>query len=196
MTILSKELLQSLESSANILLGNLRQCVDLAESSGNTALAAGDKDTAGDNSFLRFALKGFGIIDELEEMLCVIRDVLGNANSVTVGTDLLVSSEKTLSSLVSSRSAVGTMELMAAGAFTKSDACLKLSAVEEGVGAVTNTRRIVIALIIVREGTPLRSSIDNAITEDQTTRAADHVARGKLLDEVGRVLLAVRADHV
>lgn len=50
--IISEELLQGLESSANILLGNLRQSVDFAEGSGNAALATGDEDTSGNDSLL------------------------------------------------------------------------------------------------------------------------------------------------
>jgi hypothetical protein len=145
---------------------------------------------------LRLALESFGVVDELEQVLCVIRDVLGNANGVAMCTNLLVSREKTFCSLISSRSAVGTVELVAAGAFAESDAGLKLSTIEKGICAITNTRRVIIALVVVRKGTPLGSSIDDTITEDKTTGAADHVARCELLDKVWWKLLAVFADHV
>ncbi len=89
-TVLSKELLQSLESSANILLRNLGQCVDLSEGTGNTALAAGDEDATGDNSFLRFALECLCVINELEEMLGSVRDILGDIDGIAMSTDFLV----------------------------------------------------------------------------------------------------------
>jgi hypothetical protein len=90
LAMLRKELFQSLESSADILLGNLRQSVDLTEGSGNTALAAGNEDAARNDSFWRLALECLGIIDEFEEVLCGIGDVLGYVNSITVSADLLV----------------------------------------------------------------------------------------------------------
>lgn len=70
-----------------------------------------------------------------------------------------------------------------------------MRSIEEGVCAITNTRRIIVALVVVGKGTPLRASIDDAITEDQSARTADHIARRELLDKIGRNLLAVLADH-
>jgi hypothetical protein len=50
-------------------------------------------------------------------------------------------------------------------------------------------------LVIVGEGTPLRPSIDNAITKDEAARATDHITRRELLDKVGWELLAILAHE-
>lgn len=89
-TVLSEELLKSLERPADVLLGNLCQGIDLSEGSGNTALAAGNEDTSGNDSFLRLALECLCVIDQLEQVLGDIGDVLWNGNGVTMSTDLLV----------------------------------------------------------------------------------------------------------
>lgn len=57
----------------------------------------------------------------------------------------------------------------------------------------TNTAGIITVLVIVGESTPLRSSVDDAGTNDDTAALADHVARGILLHQVGWNLSAVRA---
>ncbi len=100
-TVLSQELLKSLESSTDIFLRNLRQCIDLAESSGNTTLAAGDEDTAGDDCFLRLALESLCVIDEFEEVLGRVGDLLGNVDGIAVSADFFVCGKKTPCGLVS-----------------------------------------------------------------------------------------------
>jgi hypothetical protein len=149
-TVLSKELLQSLESSTNFLLGNLGQCEDFSEGTGNTTLAAGDEDAAGDDSLLSLTFESLGIINELEEMLGCVGNVLGNVDGVAMSTNLLVCGEKSLGGLVSGRFALSTKEVAAASAaVTEGDGGLKLRTIEKRICAITNTRRIIVALIII-----------------------------------------------
>jgi hypothetical protein len=91
---------------------------------------------------------------------------------------------------------LSTEEVSAAGiAIVVSDGGLKLRAVDERVSTVTNTRRVIIALVVVGEGTPLGTGIDNTISQDQSTGSTDHVTIRELLDKVWRNLLAVLADE-
>jgi hypothetical protein len=71
-----------------------------------------------------------------------------------------------------------------------------LSAIKKGICAFTDTRWIIVALVVVRECTPLGSSVNDTITKDETAGSTDHVTRSKLLNKVGWILLAVWADHV
>jgi hypothetical protein len=80
-------------------------------------------------------------------------------------------------------------------AVAESDGSLKLRTVEKRVCSITNARRIIIALIIVGEGTPLRAGVDDTITEDQSTGAADHVAGRELLNDIRRILSAILAHQ-
>jgi hypothetical protein len=96
--------------------------VNFAEGSGNTALAAGDEDAASINRFWRLALHSLSVIDPLEKVLCGIRRVLGNADSIADCTNLLVSRKESLVSLVNSGSAVSPVKLVATSAFAESNA--------------------------------------------------------------------------
>lgn len=196
LTVVGEELLENFESSTNIFLRDFGQGVDLSEGSGDTALAAGNEDTSGNDCFLRLALESLCVINQFEEVLGCIGDILGDINSVAVGTDLLVGCEETLGSLIVGRLVLGSHEVTTARvAILEGDGGGELRSVEEGVCAIPNTRRIIIALVIVRKGTPLRSSVDDTITKDQSARTANHIARRKLFDEIRWNLLAVLADH-
>lgn len=145
LAILSKELLESLESSTDVLLGNLCQGVYLSEGSGNTALTTGNENTSSDDCFLRLALESLCIIDQLEQVLGSIGDILGNVNGVAVSTDLLVCCEKTLGGLVVGGLVLGAHEVTAASvAILKGDGGSELGTIEEEVRTVTDTRRIIV----------------------------------------------------
>jgi hypothetical protein len=128
-------------------------------------------------------------------VLSGIGDILGDIDSIAVSTDLLVCSKKTFGSLICRGLSLSTEKVSTAGTtVAKSDGSLKLRTVEERICAITNTRRIIIALIVVGEGTPLRTSIDDTITQNQSAGATNHITRRELLDEVGWNLLAVLAN--
>lgn len=129
-------------------------------------------------------------------MLSCVGNVLGDIDGIAVSTNLLVGGEKSLGSLVSGRFALSTEEVAAAStAITEGNGSLKLRTVEKRICAVTHTRWIVVALIIVREGTPFGAGINDTVSKNQTTRATDHITRRELLNEIGRILSAVLADQ-
>jgi hypothetical protein len=47
---------------------------------------------------------------------------------------------------------------------------------EEWICTIPNTGRVVVALIIIGESTPLRSSVDDTITKYETARGTNHIA--------------------
>jgi hypothetical protein len=71
---------------------------------------------------------------------------------------------------------LGTMQLSRAHTLAKADAGLELRTIQERVDGITDTRRIIISLVVVGEGSPLGARINNTITQDETTGTTDHVA--------------------
>lgn len=118
-------------------------------------------------------------------------------DSITVGTDLLVGSEKILGALVMGGLVLGALEITAAsGAVAEGNGSGELRAVEEWVRTISDTGWVVAALVVIRERAPLGACVDNAISENESTVAADHVAGRELLNEVWWKDLAVLADHL
>src|SRR5205085_2346447 len=70
---------------------------------------------------------------------------------------------------------------------------LELRAVEKGIDRITDTTRIVVVLVVVGEGAPLGSGIDDSVAQNEAARGADHVTRRKLLDKVRGKLATVGA---
>jgi hypothetical protein len=124
-------------------------------------------------------------------MLSIIGDALNNSDSITVGADLLICNEQTLVGLIKSGSTMSTMKFVTALNVTVCDLGLELVTIEQRVRAITNTRGVIGISIVVRESTPLRSSVDNTITHNQAARSADDVSRREFLMKVGRPFLAV-----
>lgn len=87
------------------------------------------------------------------------------------------------------------------------------SVLEEGVAHVTDTGWIIVVRVVIGEGTPLRSRVNDFVsnlcefwsvsvqgnaggpTYDKTTGCAHHVAATELLSQVWREFLAVGAHH-
>lgn len=129
-------------------------------------------------------------------MLGGVGNGIGQLPAVTQGANLLVGLQETLVALVVARLILRAVQFLTAHvAVTEGDARVQLGAVEESVGAVTDTARVVAALIVVGKGAPLRRGIDGALLENQAAVAADEITAGVVFAEVGRILLAVAADH-
>ena len=164
-----QELLEHLEGLANVLLGNMSEGVDLAESSGNIGLATCDENASSDDRVLRLPLKVLGVVGHLEDMLGGVLNRLGNIDRIAEMTNLAIGGKKGLSGLVVLGAVLSAVQLSRAHALTETNAGLALRTVQEGVDRVTDTGRVVIALIVVGEGSPLRAGVDNAIAQDEAT---------------------------
>lgn len=139
----------------------------------------------------------FRIIHHLEQVLGYISAGLGDSNSVAVGADLLVCCQKVLGTLVMSRLVLCALKIAAtARTIAKRNGGGQLRSVEERVRAVSDTRWVIVALVIVCESAPLGTCIDNPISKDEAAGAADHVARRKLFDQVWWELFALLANHL
>ena len=177
LAIALQELLEHLEGFADILLGDMSESVDLTESSGNIRLSACYENASSDHRVLGLALEVLGVVGHLEDVLGGILNRLGNIDRIAEVTNFAIGGKKSLGGFIVLGSVLGAVQLSRAHALTKADTGLELRTVQEWVDRVTDTGRIVIALIIVGEGSPLRAGVDNAIAEDEATRATDHVAR-------------------
>lgn len=104
-----EELLKSLKDPSNLCLGDFGQSKYLSKGSRHTQLAAGNEEAASNNCVLRFAFEGFGIVNFLEQMLRITRDIRGNADGVTEGAELLVSSQESFGRLVMSGLVLSSM---------------------------------------------------------------------------------------
>lgn len=71
---------------------------------------------------------------------------------------------------------LGTMQLSRAHTLAKADAGLELRTIQERVDGVTDTRRVIVSLVVVGKGSPFGARINNTVTQNETTRAANHVA--------------------
>lgn len=115
--------------------------------------------------------------------------------SITESSDLLVGNQEGLVGLVGVGLVLGTVQIFAPHAVAKRDARVQLSAIKKSVRAITDTRRIIIALVIVGESTPFGADIDVALGQHQAAACADHVTTGMIFVEIRRVLATIRADH-
>lgn len=110
-------------------------------------------------------------------MLREVGSGLWDMDSIAVGTDLLVGSEKVFGALVMGRLILGALEITTAtGAVAEGNGSGELRAVEERVCAISHTGWIVAALVVIRKRAPLGAGVDNAISENESTVAADHVS--------------------
>ena len=73
--LLSEELLQDLENPSDLGLGDLRHCKDLTEGSRHSHLPARNEQASSYDRFLRFTPEYPSIMDLLEQLLCIVRDV-------------------------------------------------------------------------------------------------------------------------
>lgn len=195
--VAGEELLQCLEGAPNILLGHLRQGVDLAERARHPVLPARNENAPGDDSFLGLAFERLCVVDHLEEVLGRIGARLGQADGVAVRANLLVRRHEVLGALVMRCLVLRALQVATATrAIAKRNRGGELRPVQQRVRAISHTRRVIVALVIVCKRTPLGARVDDAIAQHEAARAADHVARGKLFNQVGRVLLALLADHL
>ena len=128
-------------------------------------MAASDKDASGDERLLGFAFECSRVVDHLEEMLGRIRDRLCYADCIAVGTDLSIGGQKSLVGLGVGGLTLGSGELTALDAVAERDSRLQVRSIQKRIWGFPNTRRIIVALIVVREGTPFRTSIDNPLPE-------------------------------
>ena len=193
----AEEFLQCLESAADLFLRDLGQGEDLTKGTADTALATSNEDASCDNGFLGLPFESLSVIDDLEQVLREVGSSLGDMDSVAVRTDLLVGGQKVLGALVMGRLVLRALEIAtAARRIAKGNGSGELRTVEQRVRAVSDTRGVVAALVVIRERAPLGACVDNAIAKDETTVAADHVAGGELLDQVRWEDLAVLADHL
>lgn len=88
------------------------------------------------------------------------------------------------------------MQFLAAHvAITERDARVELSAVEESVGAITDTARVVAALIVVGKGAPFRTSVDGALLKNETAVTADEITTRVVFAKVWWILATVATDH-
>lgn len=88
-----------------------------------------------------------------------------------------------------------TVKLLAPHGVTKGDASLELTAVQEWIRSVPDTRGVISVLIVIREGTPFGTGIDAPGGNDNAARFAEGIAALKVLDEVRRVFFAVVTDE-
>lgn len=109
------------------------------------------------------ALESFGIIYKLEQGLGRVRDNLRESDSIAMSANFLIRSEQILGRLVMCGFVLCTVQVTAASiAITERDACSKLRAVQQRIRGLSNTRRIIGALIVIRERAPLGARIYDA----------------------------------
>ena len=130
-------------------------------------------------------------------MLRVPSNIRRNTGRVTEGTQLFVGSQESLGRLIMCSFILSSMQIAASTISTvvKGDGGLQLRAIQERVCTISNTRGVIVSLIVVRKGSPLGASVNDSITEDQATRAADHITGRKFFLQVGRKLFAFGTDH-
>lgn len=189
------ELLKSLERTSDLLLADLGQLHDLAERPRDSISSAGEKDASCYERLLALALEDLTLIGVLEEVLGRIGDAGRQLPSVAQCANLLVGLEEGLVALVQIDPVLSAVELLAArAAIAERNIGVQLSAVEQSIWTVTDTRWVIIALIIVGEGTPFGRGIDGSLLQDETAVGADQVTTRVVFEEVGRVLTTVAAD--
>lgn len=102
---------------------------------------------------------------------------LGNVVSIAMGTDLFVGGQKILGALVMGRLVLCALKIAtAARRITEGNGSGELGSVKERVRAISDARGVIAALVVIRERAPLGACVDNAISKDEATVAADHVA--------------------
>lgn len=191
-----EEVFEELEGLANLLLADFRQVHDFAERAGHVVATTREEDTAGDHHLAGLALEKAALVSILVEMLRGVRDRIRQLPAITKRANLLVSLQQDLVALVVAGLVLSAMQFLAAHvAITKGDARVQLGAVEKSVGAVTDTARVVAALIVVGESAPLGAGVDGALLEDQTTVSADEITTRMIFAQVWWILATVAADH-
>lgn len=187
--VILEELLQHLECPADLLLGDFGESEDLAEGSRGIGLAAGDEDASGDDDFGRLPLEVLGVVGHLEDVLGGVLRGLGNVHSIAEVGDLAVCGQQggvallVLLLVLLVRLALEALQLSRILAI-EGDVGLELRAVEQGIDRVTDTAGVVVVLVVVGEGAPFGARVDDAVTENEAARGADHVARGEFFYQV------------
>ncbi len=126
-------------------------------------------------------------------MLGGVADLVAGIDAIRQGLNVAVRVHQRLGALVLVDLVLEVGEVAGALA-VEGDGCLELIAVNHQVGSVTDTGWVVVSVVVTREGAPFGAGIDDAV-QHEAARAAHHVARRVLLDQVGRVLLAVLANE-
>lgn len=188
--------LEGLECTANLLLGHVCHLEDFTEAALLLHGAACNEDAAGNDGVLRLALEQLGIVGLAVEMLCSLGRGPADVLRVAQRGDLAKGGLERLVGLVMVGLVVGSRQVAhTQAAVAKANLRLQLGAVEQRVGGVTDTRGVIVALVVIREGAPLGARVDDPVGEDTPTGAADGVARAELLDEVGGHFAAVGAHQ-
>jgi len=86
---------------------------------------------------------------------------------------------------------MGTVEIVAATAVSISNLGSQLRAVQQRVCPITDTRGIIVVSVVVRKSTPLGSSVDDTIADDEAAGTADQIAGRELLNKVRWKLFTV-----
>lgn len=159
--------LEDLEGTADFLLGHLRDGIDVFEGSPDAHLPRRDEDTAGDDGVLRLALEDLGVLALLEQMHGHVGNGARQIRHVAQRADRFVGGLEALVALVMNYFVLGSMQIAAAGAaIAECNARLQLRAVKQRVRRLSDARGIVVALVIVRECTPLGTHVDDVRHED------------------------------
>ena len=187
-----------LEDTSDLGFGDLGDGENLAESSRHLALTACDEDTSGNDRFLRFPSESSLLLDDFEKMFGGVRDVFRDSHPVAESSYLFVGRQEGFGSFIMCCLVLSATKVTSSGrsTATKGDARLKLGAVEQRIGTVSNARWIIVILIIVCEGPPFGPGVNNTITKDQTTRSTNSVAGSEVLNNVRRIFFAVFTDQV
>lgn len=129
-------------------------------------------------------------------MLGRVGDRVGELPTVTQCTNLLVGLQEVLIALVVRGLVLRAVQFLAAHvAITECDARVQLSAVEESVRAITDTARVVVALIVVGESAPFGAGVDRALLQNEAAVAADEITTRVVFAEVWWIFATVATDH-
>jgi hypothetical protein len=144
---------------------------------------------------LALAFGQSGLARVLVEVFGGVRYGIGQLPSIAKRTDLFVGHKKRFVALVDVGLVLGAVQILAPHAVTEGDTRVQLRTVEQGVRSITDTRRVVVALVVVGECTPFRADVDVTLCQYQSTRSADHVSTRVVLDEVWWVFATLVTDH-
>lgn len=142
------ECFQDLEGASNLLLGNVCHLEDLTEASLLVVLSTGYKDASGNDGVLRLALEQLCVVRHLVEHLCRLSRRSANVLAVAERCDLPIGRLERLVDLVVVALVVRPREITHSHAtVAEADFRLELGAVQQRVGGISDTRRIIVTLV-------------------------------------------------
>jgi hypothetical protein len=165
---------------------------NLAKGSTHVVLSACDENATGNDRFLRFPLEDLMLVNQFEDVLGSVCHILAHVDGLAVSHNLLVAFHQVLLTLVKVGVVLYARQCSSRLGVAKSDRSVKMFSVHKLILSPTNTTWIIASLIVIGKGAPFGSIINDAGTNDNTTALTDHVSAGKLLDQVGWDLLAIR----